>query len=719
MPDLHTPPVFDDAFRRLAKLQGGDPAFFVLAVHSFMEGALRSTFTLADPADDRFTSFLEEFRSHVLSKATAYIPGLDVLGLIKQQHYLTNDVRHRFAPASVEEARAATQHLCRFCALAEIPEGGGLAAVKACLNAWDDRRSHADLLREVNELGYRYQVERKTGKEMSERVASLEASLATVGMLKEEIRAKDRAIAELQEIKGKKDAKVDELRAERATLAGELRAAKLKADAYDDARAYIDELSRLTILTRTRADYEKTIIRLTPEQKKVLEQIHLDSDFLVKGAAGTGKTLVLLKAIEKALAGGRQPELGMDEIKGSIVLLTYTNTLVKYDRYIASLIAVDPEENLVSTADRYLIERMKELDPSLTLEYGIAEELAGRFPAAGLSPKDLSAEIEGFIWGNDISYREYVEEGVERRGMRRPLNKEQREAVWTSLEAMDTAMVEKKTLSKNRAALFVAAGASEEGLGKVRKTDYVFVDEAQDLSAALIKALKECSRRCLILAGDADQSIYQPGFSFRRSGVDIGGRTRILKVNFRNSVAVHAAAERFRALCPGLDGESLPEAFRDGPAPELYKGDDQADMLDLLLKRIELFVRRLDYDPDNLCVIVPTNSDVELVSRYLSDAGLSVSDVRDKDFSFSERGSIRISTMHSVKGLDFPVVLLFIPKYHLGDPTADAGASERMARNLVYVAMTRAMDHLNVFVRKDTENGVIKDLAACIAPSQP
>ena len=710
-------PLYDDSFQRLAKLQGGDPGFFVLAAHSFVEGVLRSSFILDDPADDHFSSYINEFRDRLVKNAARFIPGLDVLNLIKQQHQITNDVRHRFSPATVEDARAATQHLKRFCALAGIPDGDGFRSVLEYLKAWDDRRSYPELVKEINDLGYRFQLERSSSKEMTKRITDLEALKVEALHLTEQIQARDRRIAELEVTKDAKDARVDELRKERSELAGELKKAKEKAVAFDDAKAYMDALSRMTVLTRTRADYEKTIIRLTPEQKTVLAQIHLDSDFLVKGSAGTGKTLVLLKAIERAKAGGDEAGLGMEELKGSVTLLTYTTTLVKYDQYLSSLLDDGSSGGRVSTADSFLHNRLRELNPLLSVEYHLPEELGAQFPAAGLTPRELAGEIESFLWGNDISYEEYVVEGIDRRGMKRPLVKEQRMAVWSSAEAMLAAMEERKIYTRNSAALLLARAIASGEAQKVTRTDFIFIDEAQDLPAAVLKAIKACSNRSVILAGDADQSIYQPGFSFKRAGINISGRTRILRMNFRNTVQLHDVAERYRRCGPGVDDENQPEAFRDGPEPELFEGVDTNEMLGLLVDRIALFIETLGYAPENLCVIVPGDDDMGTVRSHLSSQGLEVSDIRDKGFDFASSGAVRITTMHSAKGLDFPVVLLFLRHFFIPKPSLDAAASDRLERNLIYVAMTRAMDHLNVFTRENAENPAIRDLAACFKKS--
>ncbi len=701
--------LYDGSFKRLASMQGGDPAFFVLAVHSFIEGVLKSSLSLDDPTDEKFTSFLQEFRQRLIGSAQGFIQGLDVLNLIKQQHLLTNDVRHRFASATVEDARAATQHLRRFCQLARIPEGEGLATLIDYLKAWDDRRSYAELVKDVNDLGYRYQIEKKSAKEMAERVSELETAQVEMTRLKEQIRAKDQTLVELEVAKERKDVRVDELRAERAALVQELKQTKAKATAFDDAQAYIDTLSRMTVLTRTRADYERSIIRLTAEQKRVLEQIRLDADFLVKGAAGTGKTLVLLKAIEKAKGGGLDKGLGLDELSGSIALLTYTRTLVKYDLYLASLLSLD-EGDRISTADSFLQDRLREIEPKATIVWKDAVlELAAKVPFPPIDPKELASEAEIFVWGNLITREEYIDKCIDRKGMKRPLARAQRGEVWKAVESLERIMRDSGRWSRNLAAREVAKAATA-GDPRVIKVDYVFIDEAQDLPPSVLAALRGCARRCAVLAGDADQSIFQPFLSFKRAGIDIAGRTRVLKTNFRNTVPIHEFAERFRSRCPGLDTDNQPEAFRDGPAPEVFLATDQAAILDLVVKRVDLFIRRLGYDPENICVIGPTNDDLAVVSAALSAKGYANSSIKDEGFSFAERGAVRLCTIHSAKGLDFPVVFVYLPKLLIGDSTWDPESIDRQVRNLLYVSITRAMDHCNIFTREATNSVAVKDL---------
>ena len=65
------------------------------------------------------------------------------------------------------------------------------------------------------------------------------------------------------------------------------------------------------------------------------------------------------------------------------------------------------------------------------------------------------------------------------------------------------------------------------------------------------------------------------------------------------------------------------------------------------------------------------------------------------DFEFSRREVARLSTLHSSKGLDFPVVLMYLPEM---PPVKeiDPPYQDRLYRNLQYVAMTRGMDVVGI-----------------------
>ena len=117
-----------------------------------------------------------------------------------------------------------------------------------------------------------------------------------------------------------------------------------------------------------------------------------------------------------------------------------------------------------------------------------------------------------------------------------------------------------------------------------------------------------------------------------------------------------------------------------------------------------MFIDSLGYDPENITILAPTKTDLATIGDSLGHAGYRYANIRDEEFSFKEAATIRLSTLHSSKGLDFAVVLLYLPAL---PPRVDYEdrAAEVQVRNLLYVAMTRAMDNLNVFTLEGAHEG--------------
>ncbi|MCK4543376.1 MAG: hypothetical protein KAU17_14175 [Spirochaetales bacterium] len=106
----------------------------------------------------------------------------------------------------------------------------------------------------------------------------------------------------------------------------------------------------------------------------------------------------------------------------------------------------------------------------------------------------------------------------------------------------------------------------------------------------------------------------------------------------------------------------------------------------LLRKKATTF--ELEYEPENITILVPRNVEIDRVGEYLSQHDIVTTRISGKDFSFSETGSVRLSTLHASKGLDFPVVMMYLP-YLNRKPLYDEESTEKLLRNLVYVGMTR------------------------------
>nr|WP_246399921.1 UvrD-helicase domain-containing protein [Amaricoccus macauensis] len=110
-----------------------------------------------------------------------------------------------------------------------------------------------------------------------------------------------------------------------------------------------------------------------------------------------------------------------------------------------------------------------------------------------------------------------------------------------------------------------------------RPFDHILVDEAQDLTLAELRFLKSAVSReinGLFFAGDIGQRVFRPAFAWSAEGVEIRGRSRSLKVNYRTSRQIRRRADLL--LPPRLvelegteeDRTGVQSVF-DGPAPEI------------------------------------------------------------------------------------------------------------------------------------------------------
>ncbi|NBK24584.1 MAG: hypothetical protein EOM68_21480 [Spirochaetia bacterium] len=485
-----------------------------------------------------------------------------------------------------------------------------------------------------------------------------------------------------------------------------------KIQSLGKAQEYMDAMRRMTVFTRTRGSYEKLMLRLTSEQTSVLEQIHLDGDFLIKGSAGTGKSLVLIKAMEKAMQ--------THPIAPKVALLTFTNTLVKFNRYMVSMLCGHPEGTLVSTVDAFLLERLQELYPSAQVSTEILLHLCTGHAYEGMGEEDLAKEIDSFLFKQDISHTEYVDELIPRKGMKKPLKKAQREKVWLVRDAVAAEMEKQQVFCFSYIPIIlqkILHGREKENATGVLY-DQLFIDEAQDLGTGTLRVLKLLSRGCVVLCGDDKQSIYQVGSSFARSGLDVAGRSRQLKTNFRNSVQIHSFAQAFKEKQAEGSAKSQALAFRDGPMPELFRFANKKEHMRLLSERVTFFSSLLEYEPANICILTPSKQDFPLIRSTLERAGHAVSEVLDKEFTFEGSGAIRMSTLHSAKGLDFPVVLLCLGSEPKQQGQYDAKANDQLLRNLIYVSITRALDHLNLFIPEGATKQAYLDLIDCLSEVQ-
>jgi hypothetical protein len=228
----------------------------------------------------------------------------------------------------------------------------------------------------------------------------------------------------------------------------------------------------------------------------------------------------------------------------------------------------------------------------------------------------------------------------------------------------------------------------------------VLIDEAHDFEPEWLKLIVQMvdpdTNSILVLYDDAqriNQSKARLKFSFTDVGIQARGRTTILKLNYRNTAQVMNLACRFArevlsAREADEDGIPLlaPEtAGRRGLTPKLWRFRDADRELTHVVAELRSF--RLDGMPWNhMAVLFRTNQQGERIAQHLARAQIPAS--LERRINPSE-DTVKLLTLHSSKGLEFPVVIIpflnSMPYMH-EDISGEA--------KLLYVAMTRAMDYL-------------------------
>jgi hypothetical protein len=232
----------------------------------------------------------------------------------------------------------------------------------------------------------------------------------------------------------------------------------------------------------------------------------------------------------------------------------------------------------------------------------------------------------------------------------------------------------------------------------------LLIDEAHDFEDAWLKMAAQMvtpSTNSLLVLYDDAQSIYQKKrrkFNFASVGIQAQGRTSILKLNYRNTAEVLAlamhCAQNLLADRPETDDAMqsvLPSsAGRRGPVPVLLQAGNAREEAALIAERVAQVVadgRALD----EIAVLFRVKRHMDTVAAALRGRGMAVQSMNDYGFrAFNwTQPSVKLLTLHSAKGLEFPMVVLACLDVM---PLRDEDMEEEV--RLLYVGMTRATHEL-------------------------
>lgn len=700
-----------EQINRLMSLQGVDSGIFTLAVFSTIEAYFREK--LEDSVDNntKFYELLDCYRD----RYSSYNPKENKLfrDILNNQKN-TNKVRHLFKNLSVEEANSAVFLLLQFATMFNLPNIVKINQLALNLKSWDYKKSPAETAKELEKANQELKKLTKSNADMAQKVEELEEKKKELEHISAKLKAVQFDYDEQLKNNKKNKERIDELRREKSRVEYENHKTQKELQEQiaklSDAENYIDNLSRMTTYTRTRYDYEQSLLQLTRQQKSIVDKVKFSKDFLVKGSAGTGKSLVLLKTFEKLITQNKQSFFDKEK---SIKFITYTHSLEKYNKYIADLMNIENplEEEIIQTSESYVNRILRNAFPGKDFVYGLPK-VSGIEKENPLG-REIWTELEKFILPKCINQKEYCEEKIKRIGMKTAQNAGKRKKIWETVERIfsEWDKLESQPVSYLTYKLVQKIENGEYKIPENLKTDFLFVDEAQDFTAGTLRLIRASVRESMILAGDNDQSVFQPGFTWSRAGIDISGNSKILNINFRSTNQINEVAEKYRATIKGADKENLPETFRLGPPVELHENPDDESTFAQMISTVKMCINSLNYEPENICLIATQKRHLERLQELLKkELELDSAIVNEEDFDFAKPGIVRLATTQSCKGLDFPVVLFYLDhRAHFLD-VYDESTADKMNRNMIYTAITRSIEMLHVFMLEKSSDGPIGDL---------
>ena len=251
--------------------------------------------------------------------------------------------------------------------------------------------------------------------------------------------------------------------------------------------------------------------------------------------------------------------------------------------------------------------------------------------------------------------------------------------------------------------------------------DVVIIDEAQDLPPSDLHLATQLipdysGMRGLTLLADPAQSIYHRGIPWKEAGINIQGRTRILAKNFRNTQQILNAA---RFVVEGCDDLKEAEEYvpptsthRLGQKPSVigYTNEERAE--NAIARKIISLCQSGKYRPGDIAILARMSKPLTSMQKCLSHKDIPCIYFRHDDDIFENR--VKLITMHSAKGLEFPIVFLIdldddrIPNIFWSSETKEA--DELQERKLFYVSMTRAAERLYLLHPKQNRCRFLRDL---------
>lgn len=479
------------------------------------------------------------------------------------------------------------------------------------------------------------------------------------------------------------------------------------------------------------------------KQQEPLTSWALSGPTLVKGGPGSGKSTVALYRLRAIV----EHALAESDAIPEILFTTYTNALINSSQSLvhqltrellglkpkgklpkqirittlhktASWIAHHSGKRFAMADDRQRMDALHAARAGMQPKaFGDAANIPLARAIADLRDDYLLAEFDWVVEGQDCrSEADYL--AADRTGRGIPFSQQVRRAVWDVYGRYQESLLSQELYTWGHLIQFAL---DEVRAGNFpRRWDYAIVDEAQDLPpSALALAVELCrSPQGVFLTADANQSLYNRGFRWRNvhEHLNVKGRTRILRRNYRSTKQIAAAASQIVASLPDFDQEAMVQEYiHAGLPPLLYAASGSEDQAQWIAGQIFSAAKQMRLPVNAAVVLVHSSSVGEPLAAALASHGLPAKFMSSGNFDLDDPG-IKVTTLHAAKGLEFPIVVVaHVEAGRLPRETAATDPDEietflQEQRRLFYVGCTRAMRYLFVTYDRQLPSPFLSDL---------
>lgn len=473
----------------------------------------------------------------------------------------------------------------------------------------------------------------------------------------------------------------------------------------DSLRRFITIESKEELERALAAPWETWSVFLHPTQRDIIEQ-DFSGPARVAGSAGTGKTVVALHRAAR-----------LANIDGARILLTtFSQPLASL---LQSKLAILTGEG-TSTVPKITVTPFRGVaDELYQLAFGrrphvASEEIVRSLVGKAAEAHGVTEFTDRFLvseWTNVIDAWQidtadsYA--NVPRLGRKNRMSAKQRTRLWPVFAQARASMTERGLHTWAQIFADVTAYYTDRA---AKPFTHIVVDEAQDLGVPelrMLAAIAPAGPNALFFAGDLGQRIFQQPFSWKALGIDVRGRSHVLKVNYRTSHQIRQAADR---LLPRVvrDVDGLEEerhgtiSVFNGPEPIVALYPSAEMEIEAVARWIGETIT-VGIAPTEIGLFVRTAAELPRAQAAAIAAGHEVQHLFEHDNA--PRNGICIGTMHLGKGLEFKAVAVMacddevLPLQSRVEDVADEVDLDDVyetERQLLYVACTRARDRLLV-----------------------